>query len=187
MPLDITFTLSDNDLTHFQQVVDRARSASKKELQGAEIVQAAQELIEKANAGNLPDFIAERISKLHVITDMLSDSEWQLGTADRERVLGALLYFCDPDDLIPDDVPGLGFLDDAIYIELLMQQLGAEVGSYEEFCQFRAAEEERRRNKGLDPHVQREDWLAEKRMEIHAEMKSRRHRLPSPTGWRLRW
>ena len=187
MPLDITFTLSDNDLAHFQQVVDRAKSASKKELKGAEIEQAALELIEKATAGNLPDFISERVSKLQVITDMLSDSEWQLGPTDRERVLSALLYFCDPDDLIPDDVPGLGFLDDAIYIELLLQQLGAEVGSYEEFCKFRDAEEERRRNKGLDPHVQREDWLAEKRMEIQADMKSRRHRLPSPTGWRLRW
>ena len=187
MPLDITFTLSDKDLAQFQRVVDRAKSDSGKELKGAEIEQAAQELIKKATAGNLPDFIAERVSKLQVVTDMLSDSEWQLGPVDRERVLSALLYFCDPDDLIPDDVPGLGFLDDAIYIDLLMQQLGAEIDSYEEFCQFRADEEERRRNKGLDPHVQREDWLAEKRMEIQADMKSRRHRLPSPTGWRLRW
>ena len=187
MPIDITFTLSDQDLAHFQRVVDRAKSRSEKELDGVEIENAARELMDKAIAGNLPDFIAERITKLKVVTDMLSDDEWQLGAVDRERVLGAMLYFCDPDDLIPDDVPGLGFLDDAIYIELLFKQLGAEISSYEEFCQYRVEEEERRRSKGLDPFVQREDWLAEKRMELQADMKSRRHRLPSPTGWLLRW
>ena len=32
-----------------------------------------------------------------------------------ESILGALVYFCDPEDLIPDNIPGLGYLDDAIY------------------------------------------------------------------------
>lgn len=187
MPLDITFTLSDQDLEHFQRVVDRAKLATKKGFDGDAIEQAAIELIKKVTNSDLPDFIADRINRLKVVTDMLSDSEWQLGPVDRERILSAMLYFCDPDDLIPDDVPGLGYLDDAIYIDLLMQQLRSEISSYEEFCQFRVAEEERRRSKGLDPLVHREDWLVEKRMEIQAEMKSRRHRLPSPTGWRLRW
>ena len=187
MPLDITFTLSDSDLAHFQRVVDRAKLKSKKELNAVEIESSAVELIEKAEAGDLPDFIRERVAKLKVVTTMLSDSEWQLGPEDRDRVLSAMLYFCDPDDLIPDDVPGLGYLDDAIYIELMMKELGSEINSYAEFCEFRIEEEARRREKGLDTFVQREHWLAEKRMEIQAEMKRRRHRLPSPTGWRLRW
>ena len=188
MPLNITFTLSDRDLQHFQQVIDRAKSAMKDDHSAQEIEQAAKQLIIDAKAKGLPDFIADRLAKLQVVIDMLGDGEWQLGEAERERVLSAMMYFCDPDDLIPDDVPGLGFLDDAIYVDLMTQELKSEIGSYEEFCQFRVEEENRRRKDGLDPHVQREDWLADKRATLHASMKTRRHRRMTETGsWRLLW
>lgn len=188
MPLNITFTLSDRDLRHFQDVIDRAKSAMKSDHSDEEIKQAAKQLIIDAKARGLPDFIADRLGKLQVLIDMLEDGEWQLGEAEQERVLSAMMYFCDPDDLIPDDVPGLGFLDDAIYVELMIQELKSEIGSYDEFCQFRAEEETRRRKDGLDPHVQREDWLADKRATLHASIKSRRHRRMTETGsWRLLW
>ncbi len=188
MSLDITFTLSDQDLKHFQDVINRAKSAMKDGHSDAEIEQAAKQLIIDANIQGLPDFISDRLIKLQVVIDMLGDEEWALGEEDRQRVLSALVYFCDPDDLIPDDVPGLGLLDDAIYVELMIQELGSELGSYDEFCQFRREEESRRREKGLDPHVQREDWLADKRAALHANMKSRRHRRVTETGsWRLLW
>lgn len=41
---------------------------------------------------------------------------WALDEADRQRVLGALAYFADPNDIIPDNVAVLGFLDDAVMI-----------------------------------------------------------------------
>ena len=59
-------------------------------------------------------------------------------------LLGALVYFTDPEDLIPDSVPGLGFLDDAIYVELIIRELKAEIDSYEEFCAFPTAGGKRR-------------------------------------------
>jgi len=61
--------------------------------------------------------------------------------------------------------------------------LQAEVDSYSEFCEFRAAEEKRRKQNGLDPHIQREEWLADKRATLHARMRKRR----PGGGWRLRW
>ena len=106
---------------------------------------------------------------------------------ERNRVLGALVYFCDPEDLIPDHVPGLGFLDDAIYVEIVIRELAAEIESYEEFCQFRDAEEARRKEQGEDTHVEREQWLADKRAALHARMRKRRRGGTGGGGWRLRW
>ena len=156
MPLDITFTLSDQDLEHFQGIVDKAKTAMEGGESNASIEAAARQLIEDAKSTDLPEFIGDRLTKLEVVINMVGDEEWQLSEDERNRVLGALVYFCDPEDLIPDHVPGLGFLDDAIYVEIVIRELSAEIESYEEFCTFRAAEEARRNDKGEDPHVERE-------------------------------
>ena len=187
MPLDITFTLSDQDLAHFQTIVDKAKSAMENEATGETIEAAAKQLIADAKSTELPDFIGDRLSKLEVIINMVTDEEWQLSDEDRSRVLGALVYFCDPEDIIPDHIPGLGFLDDAIYVELIIQELKAEIESYEEFCEFRNAEEARRKAAGEDPHVEREEWLADKRAALHARMRKRRTSKSSGGGWRLHW
>lgn len=185
MPLDITFTLSDHDLEHFQAIVDKAKSSLEDTQDAKAIEAAARQLIMDAKSTELPGFIGERLAKLEHVINMIGDQEWQLSEDERKRVLGALVYFCNPDDLIPDHIPGLGFLDDAIYVELVIRELQAEVDSYEEFCTFRSAEEERRRRNGLDTHVQREEWLADKRAALHARIRKRRPKTGG--GWRLRW
>ena len=58
MPLDVTFTLTDNDLDHFQGIIDKAREAAGVTLSRAEIEDQARSLIDEARAGELPEFIA---------------------------------------------------------------------------------------------------------------------------------
>jgi uncharacterized membrane protein YkvA (DUF1232 family) len=187
MPLDITFTLSDQDLDHFQGIVDKAKTVVEGGDTSASIEAAARQLIADAKSSDLPEFIASRLTKLEDVINMVRDEEWQLSDEERDRVLGALVYFCDPEDLIPDHVPGLGFLDDAIYVEIVLRELAAEIESYEEFCTFRVAEEARRKEAGEDPHVEREQWLADKRATLHARMRKRRRGISGGGGWRLRW
>ena len=129
MPLDITFTLSDQDLNHFQEIVDKAKNAMEGGAPEESVVTAAKQLIEDARAGELPAFIGSRLNKLEVVINMINDEEWQLSDDERSRVIGALIYFCDPEDLIPDHVPGFGFLDDAIYVEIIIRELAAEAAT----------------------------------------------------------
>lgn len=188
MPLDITFTLSDQDLDHFQTIVDKAKSAMGSERSAAQIEAAAKQLVADASATDLPDFIADRLARLNTVIEMVSDEEWQLQQDERNAILGALVYFCDPEDLIPDHIPGLGYLDDAIYTELVIRELKGEIESYEEFCRFRESEEKRREAAGEDPHVGREEWLADKRAALHSKMRKRRGaRAGGGGGWRLHW
>lgn len=184
MPLDITFTLSDDDLARFQAIVDTARSAVEDDTAAENIEQAARDLLRQTRQIDLPEFISTRMSKLSIVIDMINDEEWNLSQDERRHVLSALAYLCDPEDLIPDHVPGLGFLDDAIYAEIVLGELRNEISLYEEFCAFRKAEEASRKAQGEDVRVGRDEWLAEKRAALHAKMRKRR--VAEGGRWRIR-
>lgn len=62
-----------------------------------------------------PQFVRDRVLKLQILLNMIRDAEWELSDAEINSIRGALYYFIDPDDLIPDHIPGIGFLDDAMY------------------------------------------------------------------------
>jgi uncharacterized membrane protein YkvA (DUF1232 family) len=186
MPLDITFTLSDQDLERFQAIVDQARTTVQDDDAAAQVEAAARSLLQQTSAQDLPEFIADRMARLGIVIEMINDAEWQLAQDERRNVLSALAYFCEPEDLIPDHVPGLGFLDDAIYAEIVLGTLQNEIGLYEEFCSFRDAEEARRRTRGEDVRVGRDEWLADKRAALHAKMRKRRVAEGRRGVWRMK-
>jgi len=187
MSITISFELSDRDIEHFVAMAQEAHEAVASRTEAAaDIVAATRDVFETARNTELPDFIAQRLNKLGVLADMITDQEWKLPEEDLERVLGALAYFADPADLIPDRVPGIGFLDDAIMAELVVTNLEAEIAAYKEFCTYREAEEQRRAKNGLPTDVGREEWLADKRAVMHNRMRARRRERVSAGGWRSR-
>lgn len=186
MPFDITITLSDSDLQKFQESIDKGQLAVNDQLGAEAIESSASELIELATSGDLPQFVHDRILKLQILLNMIRDAEWKLTEAEIQSIRGALYYFVDPDDLIPDHIPGIGFLDDAMYAEIIVQELRTEIKMYQEFCQFRISEENRRRNTGIDPYVAREDWISDKRATLHARMRERRSLSTGGRGLRMR-
>lgn len=170
MPLDITFTLSDRDLERFKTIVVKARSTASDQQGQADIEKAAYKIVEVAMNMELPDFIAERLLQLKVLLDMMKDTEWKLSDDDRERIISAMAYFADPIDLIPDHIPGIGFLDDAMFVEIIIRELHSEISAYGEFCRFRDSEDSRLREAGKDPQENREQWLGAKRDELHSKV-----------------
>lgn len=172
MSLRITIDLEDSDLNHFRLIMKEARKAAGRATE-EEIVAAAGRLLNQVGDGKVPAYIHERLEKLRVLIDMLHDDEWKLPEEETSRVVNALAYFSEPEDLIPDHIPGLGFLDDAIMVELVVRELRHEIEAYQDFCDFRQREEARRGRDATDP-VTRDEWLRSRRRELHSRMRRRR-------------
>ena len=173
MALSVAFELSDKDIEHFTNALNAAREAAAHKT-SEEIIAAASGLLVEAQKVHVPDFVGARLAQLDTLIAMARDEGFHLPEEDRQRVLSALVYFNDPKDVIPDSVPVLGYLDDAIMIELCVRDLRHEFDSYEDFCDYRQAEAVRR---GQNPaSVGRADWLESRREELIERMHSRRDR-----------
>ncbi len=181
MPLQISIELSDKDLDHFRSVAQTAQQAvidGKVDRQSV-ATEARKVFEESTNNKDLPEFISTRLAKLETLVDMVTDTEWQLPEEDLNRVAGAMAYFAKPDDMIHDTIPGIGFLDDAIMVELMVENLQDDMDAYKEFCQFRSQESERRARNGLATDIGKEDWMADQRAALHHRMRQRRKRRSS--------
>ncbi|MFK7862800.1 MAG: YkvA family protein [Pseudohongiellaceae bacterium] len=186
MPIDVVITLNDDDLAKFQDSIDKGKLIVKDAEASRKIEDAASKMIEESQALDLPSFVSERLLKLRILLNMVRDDEWQLSEEEKISIRGALYYFVDPEDVIPDHIPVIGFLDDAMYAEIVFKELKTEIKLYQEFCQFRIGEENRRREQGLELHVAREDWIADKRAVLHARMRERRLLRTGGRGLRMR-
>ena len=132
----IAFDLTDDDVRYFRtclRTVKKGERASDESV----VLKAAADLMAQVAAAEAPEYVQDRIGKLGLLVEMLEDRRWRLTGSDRARVLNVLAYFVDPDDLIPDRIPGVGYLDDAIMVELVLLELHHEIDAYKKFCEFR--------------------------------------------------
>lgn len=166
MGLRVSFEIDEPDLEHFRLIMRESRKAVAR-LAPEDIVASAEARLREIADDSMPGFILERIRKLRLMIQMLTDLEWRLPHDEATRVLNALAYFTEPEDLIPDHIPGVGLLDDAIMIELVVRELKHEIEAFQDFCDFRSQQQPggRRGN--------REDWLATRREALQLRMRRR--------------
>jgi uncharacterized membrane protein YkvA (DUF1232 family) len=174
MPLTISFQLSDRDLEHFTQRMNDAKSKAAT-IGEATVLESANKMLSDVRGREMPDFVRERIEDLDLLVRMVHDRAWNLAGDDRVRIVNAIAYVADPQDLIPDNIPGIGLLDDAVMIELVCQDLRHDIEAYQDFCAYRDKEVARRGPSGND--LTQESWLNRKAIQLHDRRRRRRERI----------
>ncbi len=174
MPLTVRLEISDLELEHFRSALDGARGRVARG-SPEEIAAAANEAAARLDSGETSPFVKRRLQKVRALVGMLDDPEWQLPEPERRRVLQGLAYVAEAHDLVPDNVPVLGLLDDAIMLELVLHDLRHELEGYEDFDEFRRHERAKPGSAG-HAHVSREDWLDARRRTLHDRIRERRER-----------
>jgi uncharacterized membrane protein YkvA (DUF1232 family) len=118
----------------------------------------------------MPSFVLEAIGNLEALIQMLEDKDYALPPKIAGEILAGIAYFSNPQDLVPDSIPGLGYLDDGIMIKLLEEQFEHELAGFRKFRRFRDGAEQRPWTYVATDRLPRR--LAEKRKEIRAEIES---------------
>lgn len=171
MAMRFSIELSDRDLRFFRQALKKSRDAVR-HADEAEIIEAVDQVLDEIKSEKpLPDFVEKRIPQLESMIRMLRDEEWGLPKSERETLLATFVYFGDPEDILPDHIPVIGFLDDVIMIELTVRELQHVREAYEDFCQYREDYDNNTRAK-IDSAVRR-DRIDKRRQNLHQRMKRR--------------
>lgn len=168
MSLKITFDLEEKDLKYFRGIMNKAKDAAKSASE-EEVIASAQGMLNDVRKAGVPAFVTQRLEHLEMLINMLHDEEWDLEAKERKDVVAALTYFAEAEDLIPDNIPVLGYIDDAIMIELVVKELINEIEAFADFCKYREQAEQR-----TDTRITREEWLAAKRQALFMRMRRRR-------------
>jgi uncharacterized membrane protein YkvA (DUF1232 family) len=169
--MKFSIDLSDRDLKFFRDALKRSRDAVR-HADESEIIEAVGDVLAEIKSEEpLPEFVTKRIPQLESMLRMLQDEEWKLPNDARERLLAAFVYFADPEDIVPDHIPVIGYLDDIIMIELVVRELHHAREAYDDFCDYR--DDYDKRSDSKKDNVIRRDRIDKKRQQLHQRMKRR--------------
>lgn len=70
------------------------------------------------------------LRNIRILLRMLRDRSFHMEWSSRALILGALVYFLLPSDLVPDVLPVLGLTDDTLIVGMVIKRLSREIERY---------------------------------------------------------
>lgn len=123
-----------------------------------QVVSAARELCDCNLLPIEPPSIHERMRRVETAVRMVDDPDWETVDEAVDTARLVIGYTQGTDDLIPDWVPKVGRLDDAIVVDAAWPRLADEIESYLDFCRLRDVEAGLRDCSAATLHFNRADW-----------------------------
>lgn len=130
------YELQQAGLDGFNQAL-RALSPESPSLTLDQMSTAAQRALDRYPNGAQPAFVTSRLEALARLESLVADDGWDTDEELRRQLQVVQAYMADPQALIPNDVPVVGRLDDAVLIDVALQLVREDLAGYEDFCRFR--------------------------------------------------
>lgn len=139
----VSFELDEADAAYFRNLYRKAKQGAR-QLDAEKIIKDARDVVEQVESSKkTPRFVTEAIGTLADLADLIVDEDYDAPKKVKDEVLAGIAYFSNPEDLIPDHIPGLGFLDDAIMVKFIEDEFKNELWGYRKFCKGRDSSEQR--------------------------------------------
>lgn len=152
--------LDSRGLDRFNALLSRVGTASD-ELDCDRIATAARELLDHDRDAEpvMPRCIRQQLRRGTALAWMVGDPGWSAANDAGEVAALVVGYLHGQDDLIPDSLPRVGRLDDAIVVDAAWSRLEREVADYLDFNRVRRIEAALRGMRALEFRFGRDDWM----------------------------
>lgn len=136
------FQLSTPEMDRFNRVL---AAVGRREMLGTDqLASAGRELCRPGRTEGPPACIRQRLRWIGAIEQLLGEPHFQPANETVDTAAAIVEYARSRDDLIPDWLPRVGRLDDAIVVEAAWPLLATEVDDYLDYCRVRAQEAHQR-------------------------------------------
>ncbi len=163
--------LREDALQRFNRLVARL-APEHPQFRADQIAGAARRVLRGLAKGRESAFIKVRMRRAGEMRAAAADARWDIAPALRDDWRAVLDYLDAPDGLIPNHLRGIGWLDDAILVDVAMPKFRAELDDYADFCRFCTAAA----GAGETAPIDRPHWFAERQLEQRLEQQLRRVR-----------
>lgn len=139
----VTFSLDPEDVAYFRRLFRHARKVAANQNEQKTLRGAKKLLGSVRRDKKTPKFVLEAMDTLDDLLQLIEDPDYKPPRRVRSSMLGALAYFGNPGDLIPDQIPVFGFLDDALMVKLVEGEFRHELSAFRKFRRYRDGAEQR--------------------------------------------
>ena len=122
MNISKIFELTDEDKAKYQLMIDKIDLSKSSEIINT-LNSKLDNLIDLKKLNSIETDLIKNVSVLLNIYQTYPD----LTDSIKRRIIFAISYFCNSDDDIPDIVPEIGYLDDAVVARWVIKSIGKEL------------------------------------------------------------
>ena len=117
--------LVDKDIIKYQKEIDNIDLKDKADILSRSIVKINL-LLQNPNIDQFQVVLLQEVNTLY----NLLNSNPNLETSIQQKILFALKYFLQGNDDIPDDLPGVGYVDDLAVVDWIIQEIKTQYSKY---------------------------------------------------------
>lgn len=168
----ISIDIDDQVKEHFNKFIAEHGS----NIDTGDVKEAKEKIVEIRNTCD-DGYVVDQVGCLQMMLSMVEDKTWQVSEANKEKINATIRYFVDDNDVIPDHIPGIGYVDDCIVIDGTMDDAEEEMLEYKDFCRARMVY-------AKNGPFTLEDWGKIKDQEAVSRVRNRRYRKSKKSrGW----
>ena len=151
------FDLRTADVDRFNGLLARL-GRTRTPFDADQLASAARELCDRSIHDVSPPSIRQRLRRIAAVEQMVGDAQWEPANDAVDTAQLIVDYARSRDDLIPDWLPKVGRLDDAIVVDTAWPRLVTEVEDYLDYVRLRSMEAQRRGCAVAAFEFSRKDW-----------------------------
>ena len=172
------YLLVPREMEHFNSLLARL-GRTQPPLQTDQLATAARNLNNAAGDESASPCITQRMRHAHLLEQLLQETDWEPAAEVSCELHMVIAYLHASHQLIPDTVPGVGQLDQAIVIDTAWPKLAGEVANFLDYQRLRQLEAERQGRGYHDIAFNRRSWLDLREIEARLHEHQRRVRESS--------